>query len=177
MNWEAIGAVGEIVGAVGVLASLIYLATQIRTNSKFLWSQNVHAQTEQMQRIYDLQTNTDLRDAIKRSFVKGSETNVDDFVLLESYLASALAAFRDVVLHYDAGIYDEENWQAQRRTIGKWFSIPWCRAYWIAYGRDNYEQKVVKEVDALIAETPVQQDIVLRVRAVEEQIQARDRSH
>ena len=35
MNWEAIGAVGEIVGAIAVIATLAYLAIQVRqgTNS------------------------------------------------------------------------------------------------------------------------------------------------
>jgi hypothetical protein len=30
INWDAIGAVGEIVGAIAVLATLIYLVIQIR---------------------------------------------------------------------------------------------------------------------------------------------------
>jgi len=30
MNWDAIGATAELLGAVGVIASLVYLATQIR---------------------------------------------------------------------------------------------------------------------------------------------------
>ena len=30
MNWDAIGAVGEILGAAAVVLSLVYLATQIR---------------------------------------------------------------------------------------------------------------------------------------------------
>jgi len=30
MNWEAIGDIAELLGAVGVIASLVYLATQIR---------------------------------------------------------------------------------------------------------------------------------------------------
>lgn len=34
MNWEAIGAVGEILGAIAVLLSLAYLAVQIRQNLK-----------------------------------------------------------------------------------------------------------------------------------------------
>ncbi len=34
MNWDAIGAVGEIVGAAGVILSLVYLAAQIRHNTK-----------------------------------------------------------------------------------------------------------------------------------------------
>ena len=34
MNWEAIGAVGEVLGAVGVIATLGYLAVQIRQNTR-----------------------------------------------------------------------------------------------------------------------------------------------
>lgn len=34
MNWEAIGAIGETVGAVAVIATLFYLAVQIRQNNR-----------------------------------------------------------------------------------------------------------------------------------------------
>lgn len=34
MNWEAVGAVGEIVGALGVIVTLVYLAMQIQQNTK-----------------------------------------------------------------------------------------------------------------------------------------------
>ena len=34
MNWEAVGAMGEIVGAIAVLATLYYLSGQIRVNSR-----------------------------------------------------------------------------------------------------------------------------------------------
>ena len=34
MNWDAIGAIGEIVGAVAVVATLFYLASQIRQNTR-----------------------------------------------------------------------------------------------------------------------------------------------
>ena len=33
VNWEAIAAVGQLVGALAVLATLIYLAVQIRQNT------------------------------------------------------------------------------------------------------------------------------------------------
>ena len=33
MNWEAVGALAELLGAFGVIASLIYLASQIRQNT------------------------------------------------------------------------------------------------------------------------------------------------
>ena len=34
MNWEAIGAIAETLGAIGVIASLVYLAGQIRQNTR-----------------------------------------------------------------------------------------------------------------------------------------------
>jgi hypothetical protein len=34
MNWDSVGAVGEIVGALAVLITLIYLSVQIRQNTK-----------------------------------------------------------------------------------------------------------------------------------------------
>lgn len=33
MNWEAIGAVGEVVGAIAVLVTIFYFAIQIRQNN------------------------------------------------------------------------------------------------------------------------------------------------
>ena len=34
MNWEAIGAIGEVLGAAGVIATLAYLAVQIRDSNR-----------------------------------------------------------------------------------------------------------------------------------------------
>ena len=36
MNWDAIGAVGDLVGGIGVIISLIYLATQIRSAERMI---------------------------------------------------------------------------------------------------------------------------------------------
>ena len=36
MNWEALGAIAELLGAIGVIATLLYLSRQIENNSKQL---------------------------------------------------------------------------------------------------------------------------------------------
>jgi hypothetical protein len=43
MNWDAIGAIGEILGAIGVFASLIYLGSQIRNNTRSLGAASLQA--------------------------------------------------------------------------------------------------------------------------------------
>ncbi len=42
MNWDAIGAIGEILGAAAVFASLIYLAVQTKQNTRALKSAAFH---------------------------------------------------------------------------------------------------------------------------------------
>lgn len=39
MNWEALGAVAEPIGALGVIATLAYLAVQIRQNTRAVRAQ------------------------------------------------------------------------------------------------------------------------------------------
>jgi len=45
MDWEAPGVVAELIGAVGVVASLFYLAHQIRRNSSALEAATNQART------------------------------------------------------------------------------------------------------------------------------------
>ena len=43
MNWDAIGAIGEIIGALAVVVSLIYLAGQIRHNNQLARSNSLES--------------------------------------------------------------------------------------------------------------------------------------
>lgn len=42
MNWDAIGAIGEIIGALAVVISLAYLASQIRIQNRESRAASVH---------------------------------------------------------------------------------------------------------------------------------------
>ena len=52
MNWDAIGAIGEIVGAIAVILTLVYLAIQIRDSAKASRSAAVTDATTAMQAFY-----------------------------------------------------------------------------------------------------------------------------
>lgn len=51
INWEALGAVGEIVGAATVIATLFYLARQIRQSNQALNRSNEFAQANSIHQI------------------------------------------------------------------------------------------------------------------------------
>ena len=46
MNWDAIGAIGEIVGAFAVVLSLVYLGTQVRAQNKESRLASIHETVE-----------------------------------------------------------------------------------------------------------------------------------
>jgi len=48
MNWEALGATAGLLGAIGVLASLIYLGLQIRQNTAWLRQQSFQLSTNEI---------------------------------------------------------------------------------------------------------------------------------
>ena len=49
MNWDAIGAIGEIVGAGAVVISLVYLAVQIRFSARSARSEAVRTAIKEHQ--------------------------------------------------------------------------------------------------------------------------------
>ncbi len=67
MNWEAIGAIGEILAAIAVVVTLLYLAKQIRQNSQAVEISALRDTTEQWNRWSEvLATSPELADVVAR---------------------------------------------------------------------------------------------------------------
>ena len=78
MNWEALGAIAELLGALGVIATVVYLAVQIRHNTTALHSASYQHDGEQMNRlILAIVENPQVRKpaiAIRRSSIRRMTT-------------------------------------------------------------------------------------------------------
>ena len=78
MNWEAIGAVGEISGALAVVASLLYLAIQTKANAKAMRINAVwDAETAFAQVNYDHAHDPALVDILSRALMADAKS--EDF--------------------------------------------------------------------------------------------------
>ena len=161
MNWEAIGAIGEVVGALGVILTLGYLAYQIRQNTIQLEQSTLASkaaaqnasnealrenrkalfQSEQMAEIwYNGNENPEDLDAISKLRYRLVIQNVTD-VMLEIYTQTLTTGI------------SPETWNTQGITLvtrvlattgGQWF--------WAAYS-DNYPADFRAEVDRILAGT------------------------
>ncbi len=52
MNWDAVGAIGEILGAVAVLATLIYLAIQVSQAKKLQQAEAIRATRQERRELF-----------------------------------------------------------------------------------------------------------------------------
>ena len=132
MNWEAIGAVGEIVGGIGVIISLLYLATQIRGDARAKQAASIHEQSQAYHGfLRTLATNTDVSDLYFRgihdfSCLKGSE--LPRFSALLGYL---FRIFEDNYLQWTEGHLDRRVWNGFEATMDDIISLPGVQAWWV----------------------------------------------
>ena len=86
MNWEAIGAVGEIIGALAVVVSLIYLATQIRVQNSESRMAGNHAMSEGFRDSIAELSDPNLSDIFHRSMATAD--SITDQELIQMFAVS-----------------------------------------------------------------------------------------
>ena len=152
MNWDAIGAIAEIMGAFLVLVTLIYLSIQIRNNTKEVKSENVHRITDSFNQL-NLLVASDER--LADLWHKGV-ANYDDLSDTEKarFGFMQLAAFRiydSLYYQIQRGTGDKQLWNAELNTLRWLFSLPGIRAWWrqqqfgFSPGFQEYIDKIVCE--------------------------------
>lgn len=111
MNWEALGAIGEIVGAIAVILTLLYLATQLKQNSASTRAATYSSTTDGWHTYLQTQTVEDLELIIQLASDHGSLTNAEFYRAY--YLCRTL--FRRMehdYFQFCAGTFDSETWNA-----------------------------------------------------------------
>ncbi len=110
MNWEAIGAVGEIAGALAVVISLVYLASQIRTSNRAAIQTANREMMSESSKFYG-QIGTDAKTA--DLWIRGS-INDESMTALE--LVQYRALVNQCVLIWERAYYLEEE-----GAVDTWF--------------------------------------------------------
>ena len=146
MNWEAIGAVGEVVGAAGVIITLAYLASQIRQNNR---SQRLAASSSLEHDVTQIRlalaTDPDLLRILKtglREPAALSETEVARFSMI-------------CVLFFQVASFAFENerdgfhyWSSMGYVLSSYSGQPGFRQWWSEWGgRRAFSPEFAAEVE------------------------------
>lgn len=137
MNWDALGAIAELLGALGVIVSLFYLATQIRQNTRSVRASSYHALVTNLNQ---LASDTGRDAAAADLFVRGqadlqnlSATEQRQFGLI---LQSSFRSFENIFYHSQQEMIDDIVWIGWRNRITRYFWQPGVQAWWPTWRDD-----------------------------------------
>lgn len=151
MNWEALGAIGETIGAVGVIVSLMYLALQIRSQNTESRSAAITEWTNQWN---DWTGSFANNPQLSNLWIKGSA----DYAALEAgervqYAAHCGRLFRIAEGLFDQhsqGRLDEKAWRGLAGTIEDICLLPGVKVWWPTR-RHWYNEDFIAFVEPQIA--------------------------
>lgn len=117
MNWEAIGAVGEIVGAIAVVVTLFYLSIQLRQNTAQVKQSGLATEIASYQdligRINDLNAmriaNPDITELIQRGQTDPDALSDNERVRYGTWVLSLLRHGDMAYFLYERGAIDRER--------------------------------------------------------------------
>lgn len=160
LNWDAIGAIAELAGAAGVIASLAYLAVQIRQNTN---------QMERTARAARGQSYQDLLAGLQNHLAPvGMDESMSDIFQRGLYSfesLSELEKFRfnwifggHIVTNENAfyqgkdGILSEERTEQLFKSLKWFFLAPGFREWWRTYPKDTLHPDFVAMLDEYMME-------------------------
>lgn len=149
MNWSAVGALSELIGAVAVFVSLIYLAIQVRQNTNAMRAETAR---EVVASIRAINTTVASDPELFRIFSTMTENpgklSSEERGRATHLLFNHFRAIEDAHQQYTKGILEEEIWEGWSRVFSDYLNSPGWREYW-NLRRDVFSSAFVRYVDGL----------------------------
>ena len=133
MNWEAFGAIAEGLGAGGVILTLMYLATQIRQNTKALKVSSFQATTQSLISQNDLIAgNGELAAILEREWSgQGDSLDPVERLRADCAIVSNLRTLEDQFYLRDEGLLDSRSWDRADVVLDRLIQNDALRNFWV----------------------------------------------
>ena len=169
MNWDAVGAIAELLGAIGVIISLAYLAIQIRQNTRQIGEQSREMRIAAIDSIAN--SFSRFRDPLIRDpelaalWLRG----LDDYSQLEEIekvrlgrlLQELFFAHQNTWSRYREGAMTTEAWEDHQQAIAGNLRNPGIQHWWHEHRSiyaDDFEvvvEDILRTIDAASVAEPV----------------------
>lgn len=133
MNWNALGAIGQLVGAAAVVATLLYVSRQVREQTRALNTTVRDSVFHQLQQWnYQIVADRQLADLFQRGAASADWSEIDhvDQARLIHVFYSFFKVFENIYLHAADGSTSPEVWKGNCQVFFAYAAQPGCRRYW-----------------------------------------------
>ncbi len=138
MNWDAIGAVGEVVGAGAVVLTLVLLMLQIRKNTEAMQASLERDSTSRINQTGLQLLNPDVVAVISKAWTKPTDLSSQDMAALENWMMTILNSFEQDYRDYQRGFIDKARWNARKTVMKRAFVPEVLRIWWTTTGFHFY---------------------------------------
>ena len=152
MEWEAIGAVAEMLGALAVLATLIYLSRQIRQNRDSVASASAETVLSNMNAAYqNAATSAELGRVIFAGQENASALSEEERGQFAFWMFGYFRTLELAYHHYLAGNFNESMWEGYARHTQSLLNTPGVKKYW-EIRKDVFSPEFASYIDKLAKE-------------------------
>ena len=159
MNWDALGAIGEVIGAIAVVLTLGYLAVQIKQNTeenRILRAQDLVTANADANAL--IANNSELSEIVRAGMI-----DFDTLSEMEQFRFSTI--FFSFMSKYDfayhqriAGRLDEKFWERTAYDIRVFLNLPGANHWW-RRDKPRYSPEFAAYVDELLSVSATPQEV------------------
>ena len=149
---QDLGSLGEFVGALGVVISLIYLAQQMRQNTTSVRAASFNSMTENSIRLLEHAfRDGDFAEFLHRAERNPSTLSPNELVRWDAYMTAVYRHFGNLVYQYRVGVLDQQMWLSYKDTLKQHLRTPSWRA-WFKENKEVFSSSLVELVERTVRE-------------------------
>jgi hypothetical protein len=154
MNWEAIGAVGEIVGAFAVVITIAFLVFQLRQNTIALRQQSERASADAIHAWSRTMMDPSVSGAVSKGYLEAeAQPTAAEMVPIEHFAISFLVALQQDFLDWKRGFQSDEIWASRAGLVNGVFNSRPVRKWWEDLGYNYVVPEFREIVEGILADS------------------------
>jgi hypothetical protein len=166
LNWDAIGAIAELVGAAAVVASLSFLAFELRRQRQAAQSHALDVGTSKRTAITaKLLEDTELSRITWTCFVGTEHVPAHEYARFATYMYILFLECELAHRNRLSGEMDDVSWAAFEAATQWWLKFPGVRTWWQSPRQTGFSPQFMSYVDLLIETTPSDNSDAIRIAA------------
>ncbi|MEO1889155.1 MAG: hypothetical protein ABGX33_04485 [Cycloclasticus sp.] len=153
MNWEIITAVSEIIGAAGIIATLIYLSIQVRDNTKTERAASRLIITQDYRKTISHHLDINNASAYREGHWDYPNMPYEDNILFSTMLTDDALLFQGVLAQFESGQLEKETYETYLTWFACLTSTPGGTAWWRDTGKIVFLAHMVSVVEKRFVES------------------------
>lgn len=149
---QALGSLGEFVGALAVVISLVYLARQMIQNTNSVRAASFNSMVQNSIRLLEHAfRDSEFADFLYRAERDPASLTPSETVRWDAYMTAVFRHFGNLVYQRRVGALDEQMWESYRRTLKEHLRMPsWGE--WFRRNEAVFSDALCDEVACILAE-------------------------